>query len=267
MAKPSIHPTALVEKGAQLENDVVVGPFCTVGAHVRIGQGTRLVSHVVVTGNTTIGTNNVIYPFVSLGQPSPDRKYKGEVTTLTIGDNNDIRESVTMHIGTAADRGTTSVGNANLFMAGSHVAHDCIVGSYCTIANYAQLAGHVELADYVTIGGLTGIHQRVRVGTGAIIGGHAGVEHDVLPYSTVAGRRAALKGLNLVGLRRRGVEKTIINALDDAFTQLLDAPDTSLTLVERAKHLKRDATLPEVEALAEFILTSQRGITGYDDDE
>lgn len=263
----AIHPTALIEEGAKIAKDVFIGPFCTVGANVSIGAGTRLVSHVVITGHTTIGKNNVIYPFASLGQPSPDRKYKGEHATLIIGDNNDIREGVTMHIGTGADKGTTTVGSNNLLMAGSHVAHDCVVGSNVIIANYTQLAGHVEVADNVTIGGLTGIHQHVRIGTHAIIGGHAGVDHDVPPYSSVSGRRATLKGLNLVGLRRRGFEKTLIRELDSAYDYLFDEEEDDLPLTERAKKLRKRTKAPEVKALADFVLSTHRGVTGYDDDE
>ncbi len=261
-----IHPTAIIETGANLADDVFIGPFCTIGANVTIGAGTRLISHVVVTGHTTIGKNNVIYPFASLGQPSPDRKYKGEHATLTIGDNNDIREGVTMHIGTGADRGTTTVGNNNLFMAGMHVAHDCIVGSNVIIANYTQLAGHVEIADNVVVGGLSGIHQHVRVGTQAIIGGHTAVDHDVPPYSSVSGRRAVLKGLNLVGLRRKGFEKALIRALNDAYDSLFDITDEDLPLTERARILKQSAQFPEVAALADFVLSTQRGVTGYDEE-
>lgn len=261
----SIHPTALVEPSAQLSEGVEIGPFCTVGPNVRLGAGTRLVSHVVITGNTTLGANNVVYPFASLGQPSPDRKYKGEDATLVIGDENDIREGVTMHIGTAADKGETRVGSRNLFMAGSHVAHDCVVGNACIFANYAQLAGHVEVADNVTIGGLSGIHQHVRVGTHAIVGGHTAVDHDVPPYASVSGRRAMLRGLNLIGLRRRGFEKSTIHALDDAYTLLFDAED-DVPLQERAQVLRRRSKVPEVKALADFVLGSQRGVTSFDDE-
>ena len=151
-----IRATAVVEVGAKLGAGVEIGPFCTVGAGVVIGDGTRLVSHVVVAGKTTLGADNVVYPFASLGQPSPDRKYKGEETTLVVGDGNDIREYVTVHIGTAADRGETTIGSRNLLMAGSHVAHDCVVGDDCILANYVQLAGHVVLEDKVVIGGLSG---------------------------------------------------------------------------------------------------------------
>jgi UDP-N-acetylglucosamine acyltransferase len=262
----TIHPTAIIEPGAKLGKDVLVGPFCTVGADVEIGDGTRLISHVVITGHTTIGKNNVVYPFASLGQPSPDRKYKGEKATLTIGDGNDIREGVTMHIGTGADKGTTAVGSNNLLMAGMHVAHDCIVGNHVIIANYTQLAGHVEIADHVTIGGLSGIHQHVRVGTHAIIGGHTAVDHDVPPFASVSGRRAILKGLNLVGLRRRGFDKSLIRSLEDAYDLLFEINDEDLPLLERARLLKQSSKLPEVKALADFVLATQRGMTGYDDE-
>ena len=265
----SIHPTAIIEAGAKIAKDVIIGPYCTIGAYVKIGAGTRLVSHVVVTGHTTIGKNNVIYPFASLGQPSPDRKYKGEEATLTIGDNNDIREGVTMHIGTAADKGTTKVGSNNLFMAGSHIAHDCIVGNNIIIANYTQLAGHVEIADNVTIGGLSGVHQHVRVGSHSIIGGHTAVDYDVPPYASVSGRRAMLKGLNLVGLRRRGFEKTTIRELDAAYDFLFDetAENEDMPLTERADKLKRRSKLKEVKDLADFVLNTHRGVTAYEDDE
>ncbi|RYE60580.1 MAG: acyl-ACP--UDP-N-acetylglucosamine O-acyltransferase [Hyphomicrobiales bacterium] len=261
-----IHPTAIIESGASIAADVEIGPFCTVGAGVSIGSGTRLVSHVVICGTTTIGSGNTIYPFASLGLPSPDLKYKGEPATLEVGDNNVIRESVTMHIGTGAGGGKTVVGNGNLLMPGTHVAHDCIVGNNTIIANYVQLAGHVHIADNVTIGGLSGIHQYVRVGTHAIIGGHTAVDHDVPPYANVSGRRAALKGLNLVGLRRRGFEKTLIKELDVAYDTLFDETVDDLPLMERAKNLKRDSKSPEVTALADFVLNTQRGVTGYDDE-
>jgi UDP-N-acetylglucosamine acyltransferase len=260
-----IHPTALVEPSALLADDVDIGPYCIVGPHVTLGAGTRLVAHVVLAGHTTLGMRNIVYPFASLGQPSPDRKYKGEEATLVIGDDNDIREGVTMHIGTAADKGETRVGSRNLFMAGSHVAHDCVVGNDCILANYAQLAGHVEVQDRVTIGGLSGIHQHVRVGEHSIVGGHTAVDHDVPPFSSVSGRRAMLKGLNLIGLRRRGFEKTTIHALDDAYALLFEATD-DVPLQERAQVLRKRSRVPEVKALADFVMGSHRGVTSFEDD-
>lgn len=256
---PHIHHTALVEAGAQIASNVEIGPWCHIGPNVKIGSGTKLVSHVVITGHTTVGQNNTVYPFASLGQPSPDRKYKGEAATLTIGDNNDIREYVTMHIGTAADKGTTSIGSNNLFMAGSHVAHDCVVGSNVILANYVQLAGHVELADNVVIGGLSGVHQHVRIGEHAIVGGHTAVDYDVPPYASVAGTRASLKGLNLVGLRRRGFERSLIDELSSAYESLFQSAEG--TLQQRAEKLKSSATSENLKALADFILASDRGLT------
>lgn len=268
-AKPQavIHPTAIVHPGARLAGGVEIGPFCTVGQHVKLGAGTRLLSHVVVEGHTTLGENNIVYPFASLGQASPDRKYKGEKATLVVGNNNDIREYVTMHIGTAADKNTTVVGSDNLLMAGTHVAHDCVIGSRCILANYVQLAGHVELADDVTIGGLSGIHQRVRVGRYAIIGGHTAVDYDVPPFASVSGRRASLKGLNLIGLRRKGFERTLIQAIDEAYDFLFEEDDDDLPLQQRAQKLKRRKGPAEVKALADFVLGSARGVTAYEDDE
>lgn len=261
----NIHPTAVVDTAANIGEGVDIGPYCTVGAGVTLGAGTRLVSHVVITGRTTLGKDNVVYPFASLGQPSPDRKYKGEDAALTIGDGNDIREYVTIHIGTDADRGETTVDHRNLLMAGSHIAHDCVVGSDCILANYVQLAGHVVLEDNVVIGGLSGIHQRVRVGQGAIIGGASAVDYDVPPYASVAGERAVLKGLNLVGLRRRGAERSLIGALDEAYGYLF--ADKKEPLATRAKKLEGNAKLPEVKALASFVLTSQRGVLGFEEAE
>lgn len=266
-AAQTIHPTALVAKGAKLGKGVEIGPYCTIGPEVVLGAGCKLISHVVITGATRLGAENIIYPFASLGQPSPDRKFKGERTTLVIGDGNDIREGVTMHVGTAADKGTTVVGDANLFMAGSHVAHDCVVGNRCILANYVQLAGHVVVGDDVTIGGLSGVLQRVRIGDHAIVGGHTAVDHDVAPYANVSGARAILRGLNLVGLRRRGFNKDIIRALDEAYTYLFGAEAEELSLQERAKALKRRSRKSEIKMLANFVLESQRGMTMFEDDE
>lgn len=262
----NIHPTAIIEPGAKLGEGVQIGPFCTVGKDVELGANTRLISHVVVTGHTVMGTGNTVYPFTSLGLPSPDLKYKGEHATLVIGNDNVIRESITMHIGTGAGGGETRVGNNNLLMPGTHVAHDCVVGNNTIIANYVQLAGHVNIADNVTIGGLTGIHQHVRIGTHAIVGGHTAVDHDVPPFASVSGRRAVLKGLNLVGLRRRGFDNALIRKLSDAYDLLFDITDEDLPLLERARLLKQETKLPEVVALADFVLATQRGMTGYDDE-
>ena len=260
-----IHPTAIVENGAQLGVDVEIGPYCVVGPEVVLGDGTQLQSHVVVTGKTTIGAENVIYPFASLGQPSPDRKYAGEEASLVVGDRNDIREYVTMHIGTGADRGETTVGSDNLLMSLTHIAHDCVVGNNCIFANGVHLAGHVVVEDDVVIGGLSGVLQKVRVGQHAIIGGHSGVDKDVLPYSNVAGKRATLGGLNLVGLRRRGFSKESIHALQAAYDHLFEEMDGQ-SFSERVQELATQPMAEEVAHLIEFLNTAQRGITRPEED-
>jgi UDP-N-acetylglucosamine acyltransferase len=254
-----IHPTALVEEGAWLAEDASVGPYCVVGSKVTLEQGVRLSSHVVVAGRTTIGAQTTIHPFASLGQPSPDRKYKGEDTALIIGARNDIREYVTMHIGTDEDRGETRVGDENLFMAMTHVAHDCTIGSHCIFANSAMLAGHVVVEDHAIVGGLSGVHQRVRIGRYAIIGGHTGVDRDVPPFSSVAGERAHLEGVNLVGLRRKGLGNEDIRLLQEAYAQLFGEGD--LTLAERIEQIIAQELSTEGQELVNFVREARRGVT------
>jgi UDP-N-acetylglucosamine acyltransferase len=254
-----VHPTALVEEGAWLAEDVLVGPYCVVGPKVTLESGVKLVSHVVVAGRTSIGAGTIVHPFASLGQPSPDRKYKGEDTALVIGERNDIREYVTMHIGTDEDQGETRVGDENLFMAMTHVAHDCKVGSHCILANSAMLAGHVVVEDHAIVGGLSGIHQKVRVGRYAIIGGHTGVDRDVPPFGSVAGERAHLEGVNLVGLRRKGLENDDIRQLQEVYAQLFDEREE--TLAERIEQLERQPLTPEAEELIRFMRQARRGVT------
>ena len=214
-----IHPSAIVASEAELD-DVYVGPFCQVDADVRIGRGSRLESHVVVTGRTTLGEGCRVFPFACLGHRPQDLKYRGEESDLVIGDNNQIREHVTMHPGTAHGGGITRVGNDGLFMAGVHVAHDCQVGDGVIMANNATLAGHVQVQDHAVLGGLSAVHQFVRIGRQAMIGGLAGVEADVIPYGTVLGNRAYLNGLNLVGMKRRGVDRDDIQQLRNAYRAL-----------------------------------------------
>ena len=193
-----IHPTAIIEDGASIGKNVFIGPFCVVGSEVTIGDGCELRSHVVIAGLTEIGAKCVIYPFASLGQPPQDLKFNGEKTRLKIGDNNVIREHVTMNPGTFTGAKETVVGDNCLFMVGAHVAHDCIVGNNVILANNATLAGHVEIGDYAIIGGLSAIHQFIRVGAHSIIVGCTGVDSDVIPYGRVKGERGHLMGLNLI---------------------------------------------------------------------
>lgn len=228
-----VHHTAIVAASVKLADDVEIGPYCVLDGDISIGSGTRLHAHVCIAGHTTIGKNCAIFPFVSLGSAPQDLKFKGEPSTLTIGDNNVIREYVTMNPGTEGGGMSTQVGSNCLFMVGSHVAHDCQVGNHVILANNATLAGHVQVGDQAIIGGLAAIHQFVRIGKGAIIGGMSGVEHDVIPYGSVMGERANLAGLNLVGLKRRGYDRDTIHALRGAYKMLFEGEEG--TLAERAQ--------------------------------
>lgn len=241
-----IHPSAVVDERAELE-DVYVGPFCQVGAGVRIGRGCRLESHVVVMGNTTIGEGCRVFPFACLGHRPQDLKYRGEESDLVIGSNNQIREHVTMHPGTAHGGGTTRIGNDGLFMVGVHIAHDCQVGDGVIMANNATLAGHVELDDFAFLGGLSAVHQFVRIGRQAMIGGLAGVEADVIPYGMVLGNRAYLNGLNIIGMKRRGVDRDSIQNLRNAYRTLFTCDGTFADrLIEVAERYKADAHVIEM---------------------
>ncbi|MDB5862013.1 MAG: acyl-[acyl-carrier-protein]--UDP-N-acetylglucosamine O-acyltransferase [Ramlibacter sp.] len=199
----TIHPTALVDPRAELDASVQVGPYTVIGPHVKIGAGTTVAAHVVVEGHTTIGRDNRIFQFGSIGAANQDKKYRGEPTELVIGDRNTIREFVTLHVGTVQDKAVTTIGSDNWIMAYTHIAHDCVVGSNTTLANNATLAGHVELGDWVTIGGLTGIHQFVKVGAHAMVGFASAVSQDVPPFMLVDGNPLAVRGINVIGLRRR----------------------------------------------------------------
>jgi UDP-N-acetylglucosamine acyltransferase len=201
MAK--IHPTAIVDPGAQLDSSVTVGPYTLVGPHVKIGAGTTVAGHVMIEGHTTIGRDNRIFQFGSIGAANQDKKYQGEPTELVIGDRNTIREFVTLHIGTVQDKAVTRIGDDNWIMAYTHIAHDCVVGNHTTLANTTTLAGHVELGDWVTVGGLTGIHQFVKVGAHAMVGFASAVSQDVPPFMLVDGNPLAVRGINAVGLKRR----------------------------------------------------------------
>lgn len=216
----TIHPSAIVERGAELGDGVVVGPFCHIGPQVRLADGVRLISHVVVAGHTQVGPGTVIYPFASIGQPPQVLKPVGERSELVIGANNTIREQVTMNPGTGFGNIVTTVGDNGLFMVGVHVAHDCVVGNNVVMANNATLGGHVQVGDFAYIGGIAAVHQFVRIGRHAMIGGMSGVESDVIPYGSVMGDRARLSGLNVVGLKRRGFTRDQIHGLRNAYRLL-----------------------------------------------
>ncbi|MEX2643256.1 MAG: acyl-ACP--UDP-N-acetylglucosamine O-acyltransferase [Acetobacterales bacterium] len=223
----SIHSTAIVEEGAELGADVDIGPFCHVGPDVILGDRVRLKSHVVISGRTAVGEDTQVYPFASIGHPPQDLKYKGEPSRLVIGRKNMIREHVTMNPGTEGGGMLTEVGDNGLFMVGCHVAHDCRLGNNVILANNATLAGHVVIDDFAILGGLSAVHQFVRIGKHAMVGGASAVENDVIPYGSVIGNRAWLSGLNLIGLKRRGFTRDVIHSLRAAY-RLLFAPEGTL---------------------------------------
>lgn len=215
-----IDASARIEPGATIGANVSIGPFCTVGPHVTIGEGCRLVAHVNLTGHTAIGARTVIHPFASLGSPPQSYSYRGGPTTLTVGQDCDIRENVTMNTGTEDGGGATTVGGKCFLMVGTHVGHDCHVGNKVVFANNVLLAGHVSVGDNVVFGGGVAVRQFIRIGEGAMITGLSGLGGDIIPYGMAYGRRAKLVGLNIIGLRRRGVGKTDIHRLRAAYDAL-----------------------------------------------
>ena len=214
-----IHKTAIIDPKAKIDNDVHIGPYTVIGPYVEIGKNTIIQSHVNISGNTKIGVGNKIYPFVSINEPQ-DLKYDGESTNLTIGDNNKIREYVTINPGTVSGGGKTVIGNNCLFMISSHIAHDCQVGNNVIIANNVPLGGHVIIEDNVVIGGNSAVQQFTRIGKMAMIGGMTGVLHDVIPFGLSTGNRNSLQGLNLIGLRRAKFENKDILGLSEAYKEI-----------------------------------------------
>lgn len=254
----SVHPTAVVDPRAELGADIEVGPYCVVGEFVKLGNRNRLLSHVVLQGHTILGDGNVIYPFASVGTTPQDLKYKGEPSELQIGSGNTIREYVSLNPGTTGGGMVTKVGDQNLLMMYCHIAHDCIVGNRNVIANGATLGGHVTVEDNVIVGGLVGIHQFVRIGTGAILGAGSMVSKDVPPYCNATGDRATLRGLNLEGLRRRGFDRATVKAIRQAYRIVFQS---KLRTEEALRRVREElAGVPQVEKFVQFIAGSQRGI-------
>lgn len=245
-----VDATALVAEGAEIGPAVEIGPYCTVGPGARLAGGVRLISHVVIEGRTSIGQDSVVHPFAVLGGAPQHLAHRGEDTELVIGERNQIREHATMHTGTVAGGGVTRVGSDGLFMVGSHVAHDCVVGDKVVLANNATLGGHVQVGDYVFMGGLSGVHQHTRIGRYAFVGALAPVVKDVIPYALV-GNHANLEGMNLVGLKRRGFSRETVKDLRAAY-RLLFADEG--TFQERLEDVARVfARSPEVMEVVEFI--------------
>jgi UDP-N-acetylglucosamine acyltransferase len=238
---------------------VEVGPFAVIGPRVKLGAGTRVGSHAVLEGDTELGAGNQVFHHASVGAAPQDLKYAGEETRLVIGEGNQIREFTTLHRGTAGGGGVTRIGDRNLFMAYSHVAHDCQVGSGCVLANSVALAGHVELGDHVILGGLSAVHQFTRIGSHAFVAGGAMVVLDVPPYCTAQGDRAELAGLNTVGLTRHGYTEEQVGRIKDAYRILFRS---KLGLAEAVESLRREhGGHPEIDALLAFVSSSRRGLT------
>jgi UDP-N-acetylglucosamine acyltransferase len=253
-----IHPTAIISDSAVLGEDSYIGPFCTVGGDVMIGDGVRLESHVVVDGNTSIGDETHVFPFASIGLAPQDLKYDNEPTSTVIGKRNHIREFVTIHRGTSGGGGVTRIGDGNLLMAQAHVAHDCQLGNEIIMANAATLAGHVEIDDRASVGAYSGVHQFCRIGLEAFVGGYSVVVKDAMPYATIQGNHAKCYGLNSVGMRRRGYPKETIDHLNHAFRLLLSSKLNTTQAVERIRQEIPDCK--EVSLLLDFIANAQRGV-------
>jgi UDP-N-acetylglucosamine acyltransferase len=247
----NIHPSSVIEDGAQIDPSAVIGPFCVVGAEVKLGPNVELKSHVVVKGRTTIGEGTVVFSFAVIGEIPQDLKFKGEQSDLVIGKRNRIREHVTMNAGTEGGGGMTKIGDDGLFMAGCHIAHDVIIGDRVIVVNSAAVAGHCILEDDVIVGGLAGIHQFVRIGRGAIIGAVTMVTNDVIPYGLVQSPRGVLDGLNLVGLKRRGVARADITALRAAFQMLAQGEGT---FQDRASRLGTETDSAYVQEIVSFVM-------------
>lgn len=253
------HPTAIIDPQAQLHESVTVGPYSVIGPKVKIGAGTTIGPHVVIEGRTTLGERNRIFQFAALGATPQDLKFHGEDGELVIGDDNQIREFATLHIGTEGGGMVTRVGNQNLLMAYSHVAHDCVVGNGCILANSANLAGHVLLGDHAIVTGLAAVHQFTRIGKHAFISGGSMVTMDVPPYCTAQGDRAELVGLNTVGLSRHGYTPEQISRIKDAYKILFRS---KLGLNEAISKLKAEhGGHAEIDHLIEFMTSSSRGFT------
>ena len=246
-----IHPSAIVEEGAQIGAGVRIGPLCHIGPKVVLKPGVTLMSHVVVQGVTEIGEDTLVHPFAVLGGIPQDLKFKGEETSLIVGKRNRIREHVTMNTGTGGGGGVTRVGDDGLFMAGCHIAHDCQLGNHVIVLNNAALAGHCIIEDEVIIGGLSGVHQFVRIGRGAIIGAVTMVTNDVIPHGLVQAPRGVLDGLNLVGLKRRGVARSDITALRAAFQMLAQGEGA---FQDRARRLGQETESDYVREIVDFVM-------------
>lgn len=257
MVKPKIHPTAIVASSAKISDGVEIGPYCIIGENVKIGKNSKLMSHVFIE-ETEMGHDCTVYPFTSIGLPPQDMKYRGERTKVRIGDSNIIREYITIHRGSVGGDGVTVIGDNNFLMGYVHIAHDCVIGSNIIMANATTLAGHVVVEDFVFIGGLVAVHQFARIGKHSMIGGFSAIPQDIPPYTTAAGERAKLYGLNTIGLKRRNFSDEAISDLKKAYKILFRS---KMTLKEAIEKVKQDlGGSKDVRDLLEFIEKNKRGI-------
>lgn len=246
-----IHPTALIETGAQLGENVKIGPYCVIGSDVKLGDNVELISHVNLSGDTTIGADSILYPFVSMGHPPQDFKHKGGPVSIHIGERCTFRENVNIHPGTDTGKPQTKIGNDCYFMVGTHLAHEGQMGNHVVVSNGAQIGGNVTIGDYVVLGGLCAIHQHTRIGNYAFIGGMATVTRDVIPYGFVLGNAAHLAGLNVVGLKRRGFSKEKIRQLRSAYRLMFAQEGTFSERLDDAQSIYNDHVL--VQEIITFI--------------
>ncbi|MDQ6965748.1 MAG: acyl-ACP--UDP-N-acetylglucosamine O-acyltransferase [Mariprofundaceae bacterium] len=261
-----IHPSAVIAQGASIADNVCIGPYCVIGEHVSIGEGCELMSHVVISGYTTVGKGNRFFPFSAVGMEPQDLKYHGEPSRVEIGDNNTFRENVTVNAGTEGGGMLTSIGNNNLLMAYVHIAHDCHLSNEIVMANCATLAGHITIYDGAIIGGMSAIHQFVRVGRFAMIGGMSGIGKDVPPFClTAGGYRPGLAGLNIIGLKRRNFTLDDIGMLKKAYRILLQGSGSMKDKIAKAEHELDDH--PLITEMLDFVREAERGLVMHRRDE
>jgi len=260
-----IHPSSIISKKAKVDSSVDIGPFCFVGDNVKLEKNNKLISNVHITGNTSIGNNNTFYPYSSIGSPPQDLKYQGEKSYLIIGKNNIFRENVTVNPGTKGGGLKTIIENNCLFMVGSHIAHDCLVQSNAILANNATLAGHVKISENAIIGGNSAVHQFVKIGKFAMIGGMSGVEKNIIPYGLYTGIRSDLKGINIIGLKRKGIKSKEINIIVKTIKLIFERTNpVEINIKKLPKNIKK---IPEISEIIEFITIYQkRGLCRYIND-
>ncbi len=253
-----IHPSSIISKKAILDQSSSIGPFCVIGDNVKIGKNNKLISHVTIVGNTTIKDNNIFYPYSSIGTEPQDLKFNNENSYLEIGNNNKFRENVTVNLGTKGGGLKTIIKDNCLFMVGSHIAHDCKINSNVILANNATLAGHVEIDNNAIVGGNSAVHQFVKIGKYAMIGGMSGVEKDIIPYGLYLGIRENLKGINIIGLKRKGLKTSNINQIFEAIKKIFNSKDT---LINNIKKIETNQNITEINEIIQFIRSnSKRGI-------